>query len=327
MEHLIARFRRRFFGIDPRETTFERRGFAPGKPNVVEQLERVGASFVEGYHCALEDSDAARLAKALDEIAADRRGFAFEGAGMALALLDCVTPGRSGRLAAFLEGSGAPHHYMVTIGAGWAWARLGRWIADPDRELARLDPTLGWLALDGFGFHEGYFHASRTITAQTRPPQIRGYATKVFDQGLGRSLWFVCGADPERVAAQIGQFASHRQSDLWSGSGLACTYACGVSEDDVERLVELSGHHRASFAQGAAFAAKARERAGNSVPHTQMAVERICSTSPELAAKLCDRTFANHSKSTMKAPSASAFEGWRSDIRLAFDRSFSTESS
>ena len=54
----------------------------------------------------------------------------------------------------FLAGPGAAHTYMVHVGAGWALAQLRRRV---DRALARLDPLLGWLAVDGYGFHQGYF--------------------------------------------------------------------------------------------------------------------------------------------------------------------------
>lgn len=330
MDRPIAEFRRRLFGIDPRETTFQRRGFRAGKSSAVTQLERVGVTFVEGYHAALRTPDPRRLGETLNAIDRDWQGFAFEGAGMALALLDHVSPWNSRRLTGFLAGSGAPHVYMVTIGAGWAWARLGRWVVRVDRALARLDPILGWLALDGFGFHEGYFFPDRTIGQQSRPSQIHGDQTRVFDQGLGRSLWFFCGADPERLAAEIGRFALDRQSDLWSGTGLACTYACGVSGGDIDRLVELSGPHRPSLAQGAAFAAKARQHAGSDAPQTELAVSRICATSPELAAKLCEQTLAhpstaNSSKSRNGIGSGASFEGWRADIRQNFERSFASE--
>ena len=68
------------------------------------------------------------------------------------------------------------------------------------------------------------------------------------------------------------------------------------------------------------FAAKARERAGIVVPHTRIAVEEICRTSLELAAKQCDSALA-----ALPSPGASgppAFETWRREIRRAFERSF-----
>jgi hypothetical protein len=244
---------------------------------------------------------------------------------MALALLDCLTPWNRSRLSDFLAGPGADHLYMVTIGAGWAWARLGRWIAPVARELQRLDPVLGWLALDGYGFHEGYFHPERTVVEQARPRQIRGYGAKIFDAGLGRSLWFVCGADPDRLAAQIRSFEPGRQADLWSGVGLACTYACGVPGSELERVVALAGVHRQSLAQGSAFAAKARARAANPVSHTQVAVFRICATSPELAAKLCDTELAACRIAGSNDQGTPVFERWRAGIRHAFERDFEAE--
>lgn len=260
MDRISGSIRRRLFGIERREVTFARRGFWADSPAAVAQLERAGASFVDGYHLALHNPGSSSLGVALDRVESQWRGFAFEGAGMALALLDLVTPWNRSRLATFLEGPGEAHVYMVTIGAGWAWARMGPRLARIDTERRRLDPILGWIALDGFGFHEGYFHTERTVVRQTRPDQIGGYGARVFDTGVGRSLWFVEGANPERVAAQVGEFAPDRHADLWAGLGLAATYACGVSNRAIDRLVELSGAHRGSLAQGSAFAAKARRK-------------------------------------------------------------------
>lgn len=317
--------RNRLFGIDPRETMFSTRGFWAGNAQAVVQLERAGSSFVEGYHLALDQPEANALGLALAGIDREWQGFAFEGAGMALALLDSLTPWNRNRLNRFLSGPGDPHTYMVNIGAGWAWARLGRRLAPVERGLSRLHPILGWLALDGFGFHEGYFHPDRTVEQQRRPVAIRGYCAKVFDSGLGRSLWFVCGADPERLAALIAGFDKERRSDLWAGVGLACTYACGVSETDIESLVEFSGTYRASLAQGSAFAAKARERADVQVPHTAMVVARICATPPELAAKVCDVELANVLEAGTFDDGLPVFEHWRLCIQRAFQRNFLSE--
>jgi hypothetical protein len=139
------------------------------------------------------------------------RGFAFEGAGMGLYLLDLLTPWRRDRLRRFLEGSGAAHVYMIHVGAGWALAQLGRKV---DRALSRFDPLLGWLAVDGYRFHQGYFHWPETVECQRVPHWISGYARRVFDQGLGRSLWFVEGAEAARIAATIARFPRSRHTDL-----------------------------------------------------------------------------------------------------------------
>src|SRR4051812_40833105 len=86
-----GRLLRRVLGIDPAEATFARRGFR-GTPEARMRLERVGLGFLEGYHAALEWRDGDALAARLGEVEAVMRGFAFEGAAMALALLDALAP-------------------------------------------------------------------------------------------------------------------------------------------------------------------------------------------------------------------------------------------
>jgi hypothetical protein len=315
-----ASTRRRLFGIDESEVTFAKRGFARTDPKVVARLEGVGLCFVRGYHAALDRPDPVALRDELARFDDRVRGFAYEGAGMALELLDRVTPWRGNRLASFLAGPGDAHAYMVTIGAGWAWARLPLRVAN---QLRRLDPILGWLALDGFGFHEGFFHTDASLVQCVVPRRVKGStARRVFDAGLGRSLWFVCGADVERVADRISRFDPGRHPDLWSGTGLACCYAGGAGAADIDRLCALAGRHRAALAQGAAFAAKARERAGTPTDQTQNAVERICRTPAELAAKLCDTALAEARGIVSAAGGPPTFEMWRARIRASFEAAF-----
>ena len=105
-----------------------------------ESIEQVGATFVLGYNAPLADPEPVALTKRLAEVAESDLGFAYEGAGMALALLDVLTPWRRTRLRDFLAGEGSPHSYMLHIGGGWALARVRRPV---DSWLARLDPLWG----------------------------------------------------------------------------------------------------------------------------------------------------------------------------------------
>ena len=86
--------RRLVFGISAAETRFERRGFRGAEPEVRHRLEAIGATFVDGYHTALDVAHADRLAERLEGVPREMAGFAYEGAAMGLAVLDTVMPWR-----------------------------------------------------------------------------------------------------------------------------------------------------------------------------------------------------------------------------------------
>ncbi len=305
------RLARRLFGIAPSETSFERRGFRWDSDAVRQRLEGVAGRFVEGYHDALEEPSTAGLAARLGEIPAEASGFAYEGAGMALALLDTLTPWKRNRLDDFLRGPGAPHHYLVIVGAGWILARLP---LSPESLLARLDPILGWLALDGYGFHEGFFHASSSVTRHQVPSKVRGYALRAFDQGLGRSLWFVEGAGPGRLQGTISSFPADRQGDLWAGTGLACAYAGGRDQSLVEDLRNRVGEHLPQFAQGVGFATAARFEAGNLAPQTELACRTVWGLGSEEVAEITIQA----GKDLPADGAETAYEAWRQRIQERF---------
>lgn len=290
---LAHTLRKAVLSISAEETTFKKRGFSCPNPAAKQHLERVGLAFCQGYNMALGNDEPSALTRELHEVPLEFRGFAFEGSAMSLGILDYLTPWRRNRWARFFAAGeeGDDHIYMAIIGRGWAIARLKRRI---EPAMKKLDPVLGWLLADGYGFHEGFFHPGRTIEKRIVPGSIRGYARRVFDQGLGRSLWFVRGADIDGIAGTIAGFEDRtRRSDLWCGIGLACTYAGGIDDAAVISVLESAGDEfRLQVAQGAAFAAKARMRAGNPNAHTERACEILCGTSAEEAAALTDEALA-----------------------------------
>lgn len=230
---------------------------------------------------------------------------------MGLALLDCMTPWRHERINEFIYGAGNDHIYMAHVGIGWIWARLP---VNFRRAKGRLDPLLGWLAFDGWGFHEGFFHWPKYIAGQPPPKKLKGYERRVFDQGLGRSFWFVNGGDVALIARTISDFSADRRGDLWSGIGLAATYAGIVDEASLLELREKCGPFLPQLAQGAAFAAKARQRARNVTEYTSLATKILCGLTAAEAARLTDAALEN-----LPADSAvPAYEIWRCRIQKHF---------
>jgi hypothetical protein len=286
------KIRKVIFGISPDETRFSKRGFKAASSEIQEYLEKIGETFVYGYNTALEDQTDS-LTKKLDTQAHELRGFAYEGAAMALTILDFVSPWHRQRLNQFIQGAGSHHIYMLYVGVGWAWARLHR---NVNKAVTSLDdPLLAWLAVDGYGFHEGYFNWQKTVTKKLVPRHLSAYAGSVFDQGLGRSLWFVKGADVEVIVDTINSFPVERRANLWCGIGLAAAYAGGVDTAALKYLAEFGNIPQ--LAQGAAFAAKARERAANPTIHTEQACQIFCQSDAITAANVTDESLTSSSSS------------------------------
>lgn len=299
------------FSVAQERARFSRLGFR-GEPALAERLEGVAQTFLQGYHLALlEDGDAETLARRLDaEVPPERRGFAYEGSAFGLALRDTLTPWRPSRLSAMLEGPGRRWTHLLHVGAGWVIARPG---VPVRRLLARLHPLYGWLAVDGYGFHEGFFRHPRAVERMQVPRRLHGYERRAFDLGLGRSLWFSEVGDPERLIVRIGRFPAERRGDLWAGLGLATTYAGGVPREVLERLFDAAGPHRPMLAQGAAFAAKARSLDGTLGEAAELACAVYCGLPAEEAGAVTDDALAG-------LPAAGAggeptFEVWRRRIQ------------
>ncbi|WP_013320461.1 DUF1702 family protein [Gloeothece verrucosa] len=323
LRHPWEWLRKQLFSLSPEEATFKRRGFYASVAEIQEHLETIGCTFVEGYQAVINDENPEIFLGKLKASEAELAGFAFEGAAMALFLLDQLTPWRGDRFLEFVGGPGNPYIYMSYVGAGWGLARL-QWRLKPYLHQLSCgasvgqfpDPLLGWLAIDGYGFHQGYFQGRKYIETLAFPSELSAwsYALKVFDQGLGRSLWFVQGADVARIAQKIQQFPPYRRADLWSGVGLACTYAGGVDRASIEQLRRLAAAYLPQIAQGAAFAAKTRIRAGNMTENTEMCCQVLCGMSAEPAATITDLSLIGLSSQA----TTPAYEIWRQRIQNHF---------
>ncbi|GAA2753531.1 MULTISPECIES: DUF1702 family protein [Kitasatospora] len=284
--------RRRILTPDFSHTKVSVRGFHDKSPESTKLLETVGSTFLTGYAYAVEARTVADAEERLETVPHQFRGFAYEGAAMGFAMLDGLPGGGNRRVEQLLNGRGRHHSYMVYVGVGWAMARLPRfrWAA-----VTPPDPLLRWLVLDGYGFHQAFFKTAKYVHQQYREPNFpwpvggpAWYADRALDQGIGRAMWFVGGSDPTVVADMIDRFPEERRPDLYSGSGLAATYAGGGDESELEVLWKRAGKYAPQVAQASAFAATARVEAGLTVPHTELAAGFFCGMSPAEVAVLCD---------------------------------------
>ena len=254
------------------------------------EFEPVARNLVGGFQLALDDDRFEVLVPRLDAIDSEFRGIAYEGAGMGLMLLDSLGPWKK-RLQAFIDGPGAPYDWLLYIGAGLVLPRVPM---RPDRFLAKLDPFLRWLVMDGYGFYEGFFSGQRSVIKHIIPARITGYGRRAFDHGLGRSIWFSTGANAERIVATIGTFPEVRQADLWGGIGLACAYAAGVVDREAIKALRIAaGPYGPAMAAGAAVAAKFRMQTGGVAAHTDLACEVLCGLSSKMVAQIANTACDN----------------------------------
>ena len=274
-------------------------------------LDAAPKYFVTGYQGGLSAPDLDSLMVCIDRVAEEHRGYAVEGAAMAVAVSDALRIFRPAWLPRFLAGPARDQVFIAHVGIGWSFARVP-WAR---RRLWRhLHPLYRWLAYDGWGFHHGFFTRDLYRAPLTRPGPLTGYCRRAFDQGLGRALWFIGGGDPRTSGEVIRRQAPRRRGDLWSGLGLAAAYTGSASERDFADLMALAGRHRPDLAQGVAFAAEARHRAGNTTAKTDDACRIVWGMPQGDVARVTDETVAVDGIDD----SGAQYEAWRTRIRGAY---------
>ncbi|MGH8931658.1 MAG: DUF1702 family protein [Egibacteraceae bacterium] len=317
MLNFFTAVRRAAFGAELREVMCTARGFRVTDTGARARIETIGSALLHGYDAALAGAGSQVLSLSLGVVDSELRGFAFEGVGMALTVLDQVDPRRTNRWRGFVDGLGSSHVEIAHVGAGLAFARLPRGRARLERFLPRCDEQSRWLVVDGYGFHHGFFNWPRAIDRQERPSFRSAYAARAFDQGLGRSLWFVEGADVDRVIARVRTFEPTRQADLVSGVGLAAAYAGGVDEEALGRLATNAGAELGHLQVGVALAAMARWRGGNPSPHTAAASKVICSSGDTELAQIGFQARDQALADGPPDPYPNRYERWRAQTRSA----------
>lgn len=297
------------FKVSYDNVTIKRRGFFLKSEESKEHLELIGTNFLNGYHEALDVNSLDTLCDYLQGTDLEYKGFAYEGAAMGLVISDFFKIKK--RTNHFIENM-APHHiYMLLVGIGWGYAKLPVSI---EKEITKYDPLLRWLVIDGYGFYSAYFDAKKYIHQKTEP-KLSPYGKHVFYQGVGRSLWFIEGTDISRIAITINTFPEKYHGDLWSGVGLAATYAGKVNKEEILHLKKAAHSYLPNLQQGAAFAAKARIRAGNMTLYTKRTTEILTGLNVEKASNITDVAL---SKINKNLNSALQYKNWRSLIVQEF---------
>ncbi|GIH75448.1 DUF1702 family protein [Planobispora longispora] len=320
MSTFLGSVRRLILAPSLADVGFAGRRFPVTPSAVTERLEKIPQAVVCGFEWGIDAKDQWEVERRLDMVDIELRGFAYEGATMAFTVRDAMGGGT--RTRDLLLGPGQPHIFLAYIGIGFAMARLPRPLwkkVVPDLAGSAYYPTMSWLAVDGYGFDLAYFHTDTWVGRQRvpRPYAWQGspdYFPHAVDQGIGRALWFINGGQVADVASAVRNFAAHRHADLWSGVGLAATFAGGVDRAALETLRREAGEYAPELAQGSVFAVKARDHAGFVPEHAAAAAAVLTDLSVADAAALADDFTAD----PHGAAPVPQYELWRRRVRGHF---------
>ena len=322
MSTFLGVLRKRVLAPSLASVGFAERGFPVTPTTATARLEAVPQAVVCGFEWAIEGASLWELERRLALVEPEQRGFAYEGATMGYSILDAMPGGGRDRTRELLEGPGKPHIFLTYIGIGFAMARLPRPLWKnilPELSGVAYHPTMSWLAVDGYGFDRAYFDTKRWVDEQAEPSPYPWagrpeYFARAFDQGVGRALWFIHGGNPEAVAAAVKRFTAARQPDLWSGVGLAATFAGGCDQAGLASLRRSAGGHFDELALGVVFAVKARTYSSYIPTHTRIAAGALADLTVDAARDIADRTEVATETDDSQPP----YELWRARIRAEF---------
>jgi hypothetical protein len=259
--------------------------------NVIHDIEvrmgKIRGIFQYAMSVSIDEDDFLLLEQELKTTENEFRSVAYEAAAMQLALKDTSTNNTFTRWQLFRNGPGAKHLTQVHIGLGWAMAQQQSLNLS---FIEMLEPLMQCRVIDGYGYYEGTFRKRRTINEKMVPVELENKFLHPYDQGLGRSIWYICKADCEKISAMIETFPSVRRKDLWRGVGTACAYVGGYDENFLTQLSIASSDHYKQLSIGAALVSRTRTEAGSYTRYIDKACRIWCNCTGEEAFQITIET-------------------------------------
>lgn len=216
-------------------------------------------------------------------------GVFLEGNAMGLALSDHLTPAKHKRWNTLRSEIETRHPYEIHTALGMALGLFGGKV-ETTKSMTSL---WQWFVVDGLGFQQGLLHPDKFIERRVRTRRslcVQG--SKVFDQGLGRSIWFQAGGDVQRTCETVERFEKERQADLWVGVGVAVSHVGNLSQTSLTYLRARADKHAANFAIGIAIGAHVRHLNGTGKEVADNACRIAAGVSAEEAAAIVENAVA-----------------------------------
>ena len=221
---------------------------------IASKMENIKTIFQAAQENASKLEDISELVALLQTTETEFLPVAYEGAAMTLALKDFSSGDSILNWKKFLESS-KKYACQIYIGMGWA---VGQEKRTSLPFLSELNHNMQFRIWDGCGYFDGIFRQRQTIKGQNRQEHIQQKDYQAYDEGIGRSIWYICKGDETKVPEMIQQFSTDRHSDLWRGVGIACSFVGGFEEKALRALESSAGKHSTQLGIGAAMVAKSR---------------------------------------------------------------------
>ena len=232
---------------------------------VVQRIETIKSIFLETQLFCVGNDDIESLTAYLRDIPSEFRSIAYESASMAIALKDLADYGELKNWLHYVIGPAKAHQAQVYVGLGWAIAKSKL----PFLQVVEKTEAIYYHRVaDGCGYYDGSFRQRQTVLSQQIPVYLPKAALPMYDQGVGRSLWYSCRADIDKVKTKIESFPKERQADLWRGVGIAVAYVGGCDDEYLQTLLKYAGPNGFQLACGAALAARSRTMANTMTADT-----------------------------------------------------------
>ena len=231
----------------------------------LQNTKKIRSVFLETQLFYAKHDDMPALIKYLEHTEKEFSSIAYESASMAIALKGFEADTFPHEWLLFANGPAADHQAQVYVGLGWAIAKFNFPFLTA---VENLRSKFYFRIADGCGYYDGSFKHRRTVTNQELPVYLPTVAMPMYDQGVGRSIWYTEKADIHKICSKIENFATSRHADLWRGVGIAVAYVGGCDDADLKTLLQHAATNGFQLACGAALAARSRAMANTMTPDT-----------------------------------------------------------
>lgn len=250
----------------------------------LEKAEKIKSVFINTQLFSATNPKPEELSEYLETLETEFRSIGYESASMDIAIKDFEANSFPLQWILFANGKASAHLAQVYVGLGWAIAKLNI----PFLAAAKkVNVQFHFRIADGCGYYDGSFRYRRTVVLGELPAYLPLEALPMYDQGIGRSIWYTEKADIHKIAAKIEGFAKSRHSDLWRGIGIAVAFVGGCSEEELKKLMHIAAGHGLQLAYGAALAAKSRLMANTMTSDTELCTRLWFNITTNLSNPLC----------------------------------------